>query len=423
MRIVRPITFRPTIFQPLGRPPVALLWAGLTLSAVGDQLYAVALTWIATEVFGPAAGYLTALQAATVLLFVTFAGDLADRLDRMRAMLGADLVRAAALLALVGLWLVQGAPTAVGLAAVVVVLAIGQAVFQPALQSVLPALVQDPRLLPAANGLFDGTERSARLLGPGLLALLAGTVPLVHFLTLDAVTFLVSAAALGAILRRYAPPRVVPSALAGVRGLRRGVRAMRAHPLLGYVLVGAAPLNGAWTAVFFLGLPLLLRESGADAATYGLLIAAYGASNLLSNIVVGSLGMPERPGRRMFGSSVLVGCGMACFAVVPWLPGEWQVAGYVVISLVTGVAGPMKDIPVAVLRQARVPVPDIPAATRASLAASSVGVLAAMLLVPTLLRWVPVAPVVFGCGLVAAAVGAVGLLLHRDWREPALTEA
>ena len=38
---------------------MALLWGGLSLSAVGDQLYSVTLSWIAVAVFGPAAGYLT----------------------------------------------------------------------------------------------------------------------------------------------------------------------------------------------------------------------------------------------------------------------------------------------------------------------------------------------------------------------------
>jgi len=56
------------LFHPLSDPPIALLWAGLTTSAVGDNLFSIALTWVAIGLFGPAAGYLTALQAAIVLL-------------------------------------------------------------------------------------------------------------------------------------------------------------------------------------------------------------------------------------------------------------------------------------------------------------------------------------------------------------------
>jgi MFS transporter, DHA3 family, macrolide efflux protein len=44
------------ILRPLRGRSMALLWGGLSLSAVGDQLYAVALTWIAVGVLGSNAG-------------------------------------------------------------------------------------------------------------------------------------------------------------------------------------------------------------------------------------------------------------------------------------------------------------------------------------------------------------------------------
>ena len=42
----------PLLLRPLGLRRVSLLWGGLTLSAIGDQLYAVALVWVAVGVFG-----------------------------------------------------------------------------------------------------------------------------------------------------------------------------------------------------------------------------------------------------------------------------------------------------------------------------------------------------------------------------------
>jgi MFS family permease len=139
----------------------------MSLSALGDQLYAVALSWIAVQVVGSNAGYLSALQALVLLLAVLGIGRWADRWDQRRSMIGADLCRAGVLLAVVGLWSLTGGPSVGQLVAAIVVLAIGQAVFQPALQAVLPTLVDDPRLLPAANGLLEAqiymSLRSARL--------------------------------------------------------------------------------------------------------------------------------------------------------------------------------------------------------------------------------------------------------------------
>ena len=42
------------LFRPLRRAEIALLWGGQTLSALGDQLYGVALSWIAVEEIGRA---------------------------------------------------------------------------------------------------------------------------------------------------------------------------------------------------------------------------------------------------------------------------------------------------------------------------------------------------------------------------------
>ena len=171
------------ILQPLRGRSMALLWGGLSLSAVGDQLYAVALTWIAVGVLGSNAGYLGALQAFVALLAVLFIGVWADRWEQMRGMIASDLASAAVLAGVVAATLITGRPGLTGLICAIVVLALGQAVFRPALQSVLPSVVDDTRLLPAANGLMDATQRIARLLGPGLVALLVADVPVIHFLT------------------------------------------------------------------------------------------------------------------------------------------------------------------------------------------------------------------------------------------------
>ncbi|HEY3846841.1 MAG TPA: hypothetical protein VGL95_06985, partial [Acetobacteraceae bacterium] len=108
------------ILAPLRSPQLALLWGGLALSAVGDQLYAVALSWIAVGVLGPAAGYLSALGAAAVLMAALASGHWADRCEQRKLMMSADLIRAGALIVLVALWSLLERPPAAGLVIVVV---------------------------------------------------------------------------------------------------------------------------------------------------------------------------------------------------------------------------------------------------------------------------------------------------------------
>ncbi len=240
---------------------IALLWGGLATSAVGDQLYAVALSWIAVAVFGAAAGYLTALQAVIVLLTAVCSGHWADRRAHRSVMIATDLGRAAVLLVVVAAWLAVGHPPAWGLVLTVLVLAAGQALFRPALQATLPGLVADRVLLRATNGLLDSTDRMARLLGPGLVALLAGFLPVVHFLTLDATTFVASALAIWLLGRLRPLPRTAPNPGESIgAAIARGFRAMRQHALLGYVLGSTCVINGAWYVAMFLGVPLAIEH-------------------------------------------------------------------------------------------------------------------------------------------------------------------
>lgn len=423
------------LLRPLRTREVALLWGGLSLSAVGDQLYAVALSWIAVSVFGTAAGYLTALQAAVLLLAALGIGRWADRWDAQGSLIAADLVRTAALIALVGSWLTSGQPSALALVATVVILASGQAVFQPALQLVLSRLVPEPALLPAANALMDATDRSARLLGPGLIALLAGVLPTVHFLSLDAASFLLSATAVLLIRRRRKIAAAAPRRDEGVwASIARGVRAMLGHRLLGYVLRTTAMVNGAWYAAYFLALPLLIDQRGLQGpggtglGAYGLIIAAYGCTNLAGTLVLGGRPMPARPQFQMFGGGLVVGAGtmlLGLAALLPssLLPSPWTLPALAAAAGLGAIGGPMKDIPLAVLRQTRLAPQDMAAGMRAYIAANSAGALVAMLLAPSLLHRFGTAEVILGCGTLLAATGVFGLLRHRHWHDVSQAEA
>ena len=384
---------------------MALLWGGLALSAVGDQAYNVAFAWIATEAFGAGAAFLVALGPLASLVTLAFAGRVADALPPGRAMVAADLVRAAALIVVVAAWAGSGHPPAAALVLAVIVLAAGLAVFRPALQAVLPPLLPDLSLLPAANALLDSTERLARLLGPVLAGLL---------LSLDAATFLASAAAVWAVGRRHAiPPVAGAAARAGtggtLEGIVQGVRATRRHPVLGYVLATTGLLNGAWYTAYFLLLPLATQRAGLPLGAYGLVISAYGCSNLVANLVIGSRPMTGRPGRMIFAGNVCLGLGILGVGAAAALPAGWLLPVAMASSGLAAVGGPMQDITTAVLRQTALPRADVPAGTRAYMFSSQAGLLAALVMAPVLLAALPLAGVIALCGAAILGIGAEGL--------------
>jgi MFS transporter, DHA3 family, macrolide efflux protein len=415
------------ILRPLRSRSMALLWGGLSFSAVGDQLYAVALTWIAVGVLGSNAGYLSALQAFIGLLAVLFIGIWADRWDQLRGMITADLASAAVLFGVVAAAFVWQGPGVTGLVCAIVVLALGQAVFRPALQSVLPSVVAETQLLPAANGLLDATGRIARLLGPGLVALLVSAVPVIHFLTIDAFTFLASAAALLLIRRhhRAALPASHQIARDSVwRGVVRGYRATARHSLLGYSLAVSGPLNGAWYAVFYLCLPLMIARTGVGASSgqtglgaYGLILSAYGCGNLAATMILGGRTVPARPQFQMLTGNILTGGGSLMLAAANFLPSGWRLAGFAAAAVVAAMGGPMQDIPTAVMRQTRIVPSDRAAAMRAYMAACAFGILVAMLLTPAAITMFGVTRVIAACSAVYLSVAAIGLARFAGWRE------
>ncbi len=412
--------FLPPVLRPLRDPALALLWGGLATSAVGDQLFSVALAWIAVQALGTAAGYLTALQAATILAVALLAGRWADRRPHRRMMVAADLFRAATLLVVIAGWSLRGVPPAWTLVLAVLALAGGSALFRPALQATLPATVADPAALPAANALLDTTERIARLLGPGIVGLLGTMLPLVHFVTLDAATFAVSAGAVAGIGRLRPVARVGrPARETMLAAVARGFRAMRRHRVLGYALSTGPLLSGVWNGTMFFGLPLLIagtgRRGSEGLAAYGLVIACYGSTNLLTTLVVGGWRMPQRPALRVFGADALYGLGVLGMGTAALLlPSAWVLPGICAAAAVGAINGPLADIPIAVLRQTRLAPADQAAAMRAILVATNLGTLVALLLAPEGMGAIGVAPAFVLAGGACIAVGLYGVARHRD---------
>ena len=392
------------------------------MSSIGDQLGIVAIAWIAVNAFGTAAGYLAALQAGLTVLAGLVVGRCVDGRNERWVMIGADLARAAVLGVAVAAWLVTRQTTATALVAVVGTLAIGQAVFRPAVQAFMPAIAPSASMLPAINALLDGTERLARLAGPGLIAVIAARLPPMHFLTLDAFSFLVSAGALLAIGRR--PTRSVRSRTALVPALLHGFRVLRRDRLLRFLLHTSGINNGAWYAAMFLGIPLLVQhgQTGADGVrAFGAIIACYGLSNFVANVIVGNRPFPRTPARMILSGNILTGAGVALIGAASLLPGSpvWSLC---LGAVVAGGGGPINDIPRTTLMQT-VPAPgDVAACFRAWLVTTNSGILVALLLAPTLFATVGAAVGVALLGSAMVGAATIGLLCRLDDRSNASFE-
>ncbi len=401
------------LVRALRERPIALLWAGLATSAIGDQLFAVVLGWVGTGLFGANAGYLGALQGAVVLSVALFAGPFADRLAPRRAMVAADVVRAAMLVLVVVLWLRAGEPSGAVLVAAVVVLGAAYAFFRPALQASLPSLASSAAALPAANALLDTTERIARLLGPGIIGLLAAAIPLVHFVTLDALSFLASAAAVVATMRYRNVPRVAPPRTRLITELGHGFRAMLRIPLFRKLLLTAGLINGVWYGVYFVAIPLLLRRDKAPLSAYATVISAYGAANLAGTLVIGSRPLSRRPAVMIFGGNVVLGGFMALIGFAGMLSVAWHAWLLPFLAACSSIGGPMQDITFATMRQIVLERHELAAAVRAYIVMNNLGMLVILMLAPWAFDATGVPWAIAGSSLLLTGVSAAMLWRSR----------
>jgi MFS family permease len=321
------IAFIRRLRLPGGRP-FHLLITSLAVSSCGDWLYNVALLALVYERTGSATwvSLTTAARLVPIVALGPLGGVLADRYNRRRLMIGADLLRA-------GLMVVLGIVAAAGLPILLAPVLAGAAtaatsVYPPCVAACTARFVPDEELQ-RANALRAAIGQASIVVGPvlGAVAMLVAG-PSVSIL-LNALTFTASALAIAAIGARekFAPPEragevQTPSVLAEIR---TGARALRGAPTA-IRLVAADVLCSAVYGMLTVTLVLISRKIGAGSGGYGLLLGGFGVGGVIGATVTARLDAPSRWRGTLAVAMLLVGIPMAALGVVPTLAGAVALA-------------------------------------------------------------------------------------------------
>ncbi|CAN5677863.1 hypothetical protein BH11PSE3_BH11PSE3_26550 [soil metagenome] len=343
------------VLRPLKDPAVARVWSGLAASTIGEDLFRVAVVWIAAGQIGNAAGYVNAAQYGAMLVVGLLGASLFDRWRADRAMIGANYVSAVLTLIPVAGYYIWGISIPL-LVLAVMGLAGLRMVFSPALQSAVPVLVTDRQALQSINGLFDATWRLARLIGPMLAAALNTILPVIHFLSVTALGFLLSALAIWSVRDRvFDPARRPRPGSGGWRGawdaLLDGARLMLSQPRTGALMMINAFANGPWSVALQLCIALMVVEHDPSLfglhglAALGLIIGTIGFGDVMGNLVAGSVRF-RRPLSTMFLGYVAMGTGFTLVALSAWLVANpFKLPAMMLSGLVTGFGAPFYFIP------------------------------------------------------------------------------
>lgn len=289
----------------LGLRDFRLLFAGQTVSTVGDQIFPVAVTIAVLNSTGNDAGSVGLVLAArwvALVLFVLLGGVWADRLPRRAVMMASDAFR---LLAVVVLALLPTSPPVWALAAMVFLVGGGEAFFRPAYGALVPGVVP-LELRPAANALTSVSLRTAAVVGPGLGAGLVALVGVRTAFVVDAATFLIS---LLTLARLREPAYEASASHSVLADIREGFAEVWRHRWAAAVLGVAALQLMLAVAPAVVLLPVIgRREFGGD-AVYGTALSLFSLGGVLGAVTAMRL-RPRHPG--------LVGVlGLLPYALVP----------------------------------------------------------------------------------------------------------
>lgn len=298
-------------------PSFARLYAAQLITFAGEWFATVALLGLVLELTGSAAAasLVLVLQTGGFAAVAPLAGIVADRVDRRRLLVGANVARAPLplLFLLVGdasmLWL---------LFAVVAMLAAGAATFEPTSGASLPNLV-DPERLPEANVLIGSAWGTMLAVGAALGGLAAATLGREPVFVINALTFAASAWVIAGIRRPLQETREAGVVHPGfVDAARAALGFARRRRLVSAFLLSKTTFG------FGTGIVALLAVFGAEVfeagdAGIGLLFAARGLGALTGPFAA----------RAIFGTddrALLVGIGaslvtlVACYGIFPLAP-------------------------------------------------------------------------------------------------------
>ena len=251
---------------------------------------------------------MTSLSYFGALVLQPFGGALADRCSKRALMIGSDAVCGVAMLALGGLALC-GAMQVWQVLAVAAVSAVCTALFQPAVNSLIPQLVPAGDLL-RASSLINGTGSALQMLGNaagGFLTVVCGVPGIILF---NGLTFLFSAATECFIRAGRAPAGSGAPGPAAVLGdLWAGICYLKGRGGLAGMMLAGAAMN--LTCGGFAGIAYAwCLEKGMSTGQYGLFLGAESAAMLAAMALMALRPIPGNRQYRVFAGSMALTCGL-----------------------------------------------------------------------------------------------------------------
>jgi predicted MFS family arabinose efflux permease len=293
-----------------------LLFSGLVISLTGSWAYNVALV---VYVFGAthstgwvAAAWMT--RYLTALVASPFGGLVADRVERVRLMVGLDVL-AFAFQVLLAVVAALNAPVVLALV-LAALTSVTTSTYDPAARAATPAVVGEDHLA-TANSMQSALEQLAIIVGPAVGAVLLLLGPPAVVFIVNAATFAASALVVSRMRTRNQPADITEGGTAGpLQQMAAGFKAFVSSPtivLLAGFSILATFVAGTDTVLFVVVSKDLL---GTGSSGFGYLLAAVGLGGILASALVNRIAAAPR-----LGAIIVAGMCVFCLptALMPFV--------------------------------------------------------------------------------------------------------
>ena len=289
-----------------------LMWMGACTSSIGTWMQKLAQSWLVYNLSGSA--FLLGLDAflgdIPIFCFSLVGGVIADRIDRRKVLLASQYVQMGCAILLtiliyfrvVHVWEILCVSFIAGLA---------QAFGGPAYQALIPTLVEKEDM-PNAIALQSIQFNVARVIGPVIGGLAMKHLGETWCFGLNGVSFLAPILSLTVIKTRFLPAKTTETILSD---MKQGIAFIRKQGAMEALMVLAFCMTALGVPMITF-LPVYAKEifkQGPMVLTY--FFAASGAGSVVGALTVAGLGNVRHKGRIALLMLIILGAGIAGFAV------------------------------------------------------------------------------------------------------------
>ena len=325
-------------------------WVGQTVSNLGNSITLLAAPLAIYDLTGSAVnlGLVSVAQMAPYILFGLWIGAWVDRVDRRRLMISADLLRAVMIMTIPVLsW--QGSLSVWWIYAVGFLNGTISIAFDASEFAAIPGLVNSDDLV-TANGRIQASYSAATIIGPLIAGALLTIMSVESVFTVDAASFLVSAAALWMVRASFNSSDPGAARTTTIReDVREGLAYVFKHPVLRNISFMMLLVNFFGSTAYFQLVFFAHERLGAGDSRLGPLYASGSAGVLLIAMLAGRLRNRWSFSRVALSALVVSGAGTFLFA---WMTNYWLA---LLVWAVIGGANVLFNINTSSLRQTIIP--------------------------------------------------------------------